>query len=255
VPLVSVLEVLRADAPLELAGRGSVELRGTPVPLADVADVVGAAAPPLGPRPPALVVAAAAGRVALMCDGVLGDEEVLVKPLGPLLAGVRGYLGAAVLGDGRVALILDPAALARVPAARAAASEPAAAEPPAQARSVLVVEDSLTVRALQRSILEAAGYRVELATDGAEAWDRIRRDDSIDLVVTDVDMPRMDGFALVEAIRADPERAALPVVIVTARATEADRRRGLHAGADAYLEKSRFDQRALLEAVERLLGG
>jgi two-component system chemotaxis sensor kinase CheA len=189
---------------------------------------------------------------------VLGEEEVLVKPLGPLLARVPGYLGAATLGDGRVALILDPAAIDRIPDARARRTEDPA-EPLAAGASqgtpvVLVVEDSVTVRALQRSILEAAGYRVETASDGAEAWDRLRRDDDISLVVTDIDMPRMDGFALVEAIRADAARGALPVIVVTARASDEDRRRGLEAGADAYLEKVRFDQRVLLQAVERLLG-
>jgi two-component system chemotaxis sensor kinase CheA len=255
-PLASVFEAVRADAPLELAGKRSVELRGEPVTLADVADVLGAEAPPLPASPPALVTAAAAGgRVALLCDRILGEEEVVVRALGPLLTGIRGYLGAAVLGDGRVALILDPTALDQNPVAHPR-DEPAvtgAAETSDRSPTILVVEDSLTVRALQRSILEAAGYRVEVAADGIEAWERVRGDRTIGLVVSDVDMPRMDGFALVQTIRADPEHAALPVVLVTSRAGEDDRRRGLRAGADAYLEKARFDQRGLLEAVERLL--
>ena len=253
-PLASVLEALRVDAQLALGGRRSVELRGEVVPLADLADVVGASPPPLPPAPPALVLATVTGRLALACDRIRGEEEVVVKRLGPLLARVRGYLGAAILGDGRLALILDPAAVERVPPQRAESAAAAPASGAAPTPVVLVVEDSLTTRALQRSILEAAGYRVETAEDGAEAWERVRRDSAIGLVVTDLDMPRMDGIALVEAIRADPERAALPVIVVTARTAEDERRRGLEAGADAYLEKGRFDQRALLDAVERLLG-
>jgi two-component system, chemotaxis family, sensor kinase CheA len=191
-----------------------------------------------------------------MCDRIVGEQEIVVRTFGPALAALRGYMGAAVLGDMRVALIVDPGAIEDVPLARREredpATEPAVANVPPP-RTVLVAEDSLTVRALQRSILEAAGYRVEVAADGVEAWERISRGDGIDLVVSDVDMPRMDGIALVRAIRDDPDRAALPVVLVTARGGEEHRMRGLKAGADAYLEKAGFDQAALVETVNRLL--
>jgi two-component system chemotaxis sensor kinase CheA len=258
-PLASVLEVLRVEATLALGGRESVALRGEPIPLVDLAQAVGAGAAAPPSAPPALVVAATRGRLALVCDRLLGEQRVVVKPLGTLMARVRGYLGAAILGDGRIALILDAAALDREAAGRAAPTpqaEPAAAEArePPTAPTILVVEDSFTVRELQRSILEAAGYRVETARDGAEGWQRVRRDGDIALVVTDVEMPHMDGFALVEAIRADAEHAALPVVIVTARGDDADRRRGLDAGADAYIAKGAFEQQALLDTVERLIG-
>ena len=255
VPLASALEVLRVDDTLALGGRRAVSLRGDPVPLVDLAEALGASAPALPPGPPAVVIAAREGRLAVVCDRVVGEQQVVVKPLGPLLERVRGYLGAAILGDGRVALIVDPLALRRDAQLRdLEAAEPAAAAAVEQAGTVLVVEDSFTVRELQRSILETAGHRVETARDGVEAWDRVRRNGNIALVITDIDMPRMDGFALLEAIRADPERAALPVVIVTARSDEAERRRGLDAGADAYIAKGGFRQQALLETVERLLG-
>jgi two-component system chemotaxis sensor kinase CheA len=119
---------------------------------------------------------------------------------------------------------------------------------------VLVVEDSFTVRELQRSILEAAGYRVATARDGRDALEVLDREDDIELVLTDLEMPEMDGLELTATIRADPARGSLPVVIVTSRATEDDRRRGIEAGADAYMAKGSFDQTALLEAVERLVG-
>jgi two-component system chemotaxis sensor kinase CheA len=165
-------------------------------------------------------------------------------------------LGAAILGDGRVALLLDPAAATsqRGSVPIGVAPAPPAAEPVA-AKTLLVVEDSFMVRELQRSILEAAGYRVETAKHGAEALECIAADGAIDLVVTDVDMPEMNGFALTQAIRASDEWRSLPVILVTSRASEEDRRLGVEAGADAYMVKDSFDQNALLETVARMIGG
>jgi two-component system chemotaxis sensor kinase CheA len=131
-----------------------------------------------------------------------------------------------------------------------AADAPAA--PKVRAR-VLVVDDALTVRELQRSILERGGYEVLTATDGVEAM-AVLAEGPVDLVLTDVEMPRMDGFALTEAIRAHPARGNVPVLILTSLANEADRQRGLEAGADGYIVKSAFNEAALLAAVERLLG-
>ena len=111
------------------------------------------------------------------------------------------------------------------------------------------------VRELQRSILEAAGYRVVTAKHGLEALDQLAAHSEIDLVVTDVDMPEMDGLALTEAIRASAEWAALPIIVVTSRHSDEDRRRGVAAGADAYMVKDSFDQHALLDTVAGMVGG
>jgi CheY-like chemotaxis protein len=119
---------------------------------------------------------------------------------------------------------------------------------------VLVVEDSYTVRELQRSILQAAGYRVETARDGKDGLDRVSTDTEIALVITDLEMPEMNGLELTRAIRARGDRPSLPVVIVTSRGDAEDRRRGVEAGADAYIIKQDFDQQALLDIVERLAG-
>jgi two-component system chemotaxis sensor kinase CheA len=237
-----------------LEGRPVLELDGATVPLSDLADLIEAGAPALPSRSPGIVVSAAGRRAAVLCDRLLGEEEVIVKSLGPLLAGVQGYLGGAILGDGRVALLLDPAGLVR--ARRRALSRHEEASAPAKrlAPKVLVVEDSFTVRELQRSILEAAGYRVETARDGSEAFECLLLDGEIVLVLTDLEMPEMDGVELTRAIRDDPLRSSTPVVILTSRAGEDDRRRGLEAGADAYIVKRSFDQQALLETVERLVG-
>jgi two-component system chemotaxis sensor kinase CheA len=256
VPLAAVEEVIAVDDLLKLEGRSALELRGRSVPLADLAALIGGDAAPLAERAPAIVVAAGGRRVAASCDRLLGQEEIVVKPLGPLLASAKGYLGGAILGDGRIALLLDPGALTRAkprsrkPRAGAAALAPAVRLAP----KVLVVEDSYTVRELQRSILEAAGYRVETARDGKDGLDRVADDDEIALVITDLDMPEMDGLELTRAIRARSERPSLPVVVVTSRGDDEDRRRGVEAGADAYIVKRAFDQQALLDIVERLVG-
>jgi two-component system chemotaxis sensor kinase CheA len=242
---------------MSLGGRAALELRGRSVPVADLADLTGQHAAPLPERAPVVVVTASGRRIAAACDALLGKEEVVVKSLGPLLQPLSAYLGAAILGDGRIALLLDPAALAptggrqRV-VATAAASPAEAAAPPAG--RVLVVEDSLIVRELQRSILESAGYNVQTAKNGVEALDRLGRDDAIELVVTDIDMPEMNGIELTETIRAHPTFSTLPVVIVTSRGEEDERQRGIDAGADAYMVKHGFDQQVLLDTVEHLIG-
>jgi two-component system chemotaxis sensor kinase CheA len=171
-----------------------------------------------------------------------------------MLAGVDGYLGAAILGDGRIALVLDPNHLLNAPREETALDRHAdvTLRPPG---TVLVVDDQFSARELQRSILEVAGYRVEVARDGLEALRRIGEMTELDLVVTDVQMPEMDGFELVEAIRADDAHRSLPVVVVTSLGDEASRRRGADAGADAYVVKNEFDQEALLETIERLTSG
>ena len=177
-----------------------------------------------------------------------------MKGLGPLLSSLTTYLGAALLGDGRVALLLDPVALVHGATDRPQARAPTTSGQDVSPPKVLVVEDSFSVRELQRSILEAAGYRVETAHDGRDALDRLGHDGAIDLVVTDIDMPELDGFALTKAIRAHPRHSELPVVVVTSRGDEDDRRRGMEAGADAYMAKRGFDQQILLDTVERLIG-
>jgi two-component system chemotaxis sensor kinase CheA len=125
---------------------------------------------------------------------------------------------------------------------------------PARRHSILVVDDALTIRELQRSILERAGFDVQVAVDGKHALSALA-EAPVDLVLTDIEMPNMDGFALTEAIRAHPTLANIPVLILSSRSSADDRQRGLDAGADGYIQKSGFDEASLLAAVNRLLGG
>jgi two-component system, chemotaxis family, sensor kinase CheA len=259
VPLAVVEKVVMVTQTLTLEGRSALEVGGRSVPVADFADLIGAVAPPLGERPPALVISLGGRRAVVTCDALLGEEEVVVKPLGPLLASLEGYLGASILGDGRIALLVEPAILTRRSHAVPALTGPSAADGRAaagraEAPKVLVVEDSFTVRELQRSILEAAGYSVVTARDGRDALAVLDRDAGVSLVITDLEMPGLDGIGLTRAIRAGPARSSLPVIIVTSRAAEEDRLSGIEAGADAYMAKRSFDQQALLATVERLVG-
>jgi two-component system chemotaxis sensor kinase CheA len=206
------------------------------------------------------MLAGLTGRHAVRVDALVGQRDVVVKALSPLLGRLDVIAGASVEPDGSIQLVLDPPGLiARAATLRRSAAPPPAAGPtaapvegPAQA-TVLVVDDALTVRELERSILERAGYKVVTAADGTEALARLG-EVVPDLVLTDVEMPRLDGIGLTEAIRAQAGLANLPVVILTSRASEEDRRRGLEAGADSYVVKSAFDEAALLGVVERLLG-
>ena len=252
VPLAAVEEVVTLTGTSTLEGRPALEVRGRPLPVADFATLVGARAPPLGSLPPALVVSAGGRRTVAACDALRGEEEVVVKPLGPIFGGVDGYLGAAILGDGRIALLVEPAMLTR--GRRRVTGSAAPAATPAVAPKVLVVEDSFTVRELQRSILQAAGYPVVTARDGRDAIEALDRDPEIALVITDFEMPELDGLELTRAIRADAARSSLPIIIVTSRGSEDDQRKGIEAGADAYMVKRSFDQQALLATVERLVG-
>jgi two-component system chemotaxis sensor kinase CheA len=162
--------------------------------------------------------------------------------------------GAAILPTGGIALLLDVASLLRIARTTTGAALIDEREGASRRRrsTVLIVDDSLTTRTLERSVLETAGYSVKTAVDGADGW-RVIDEEGCDLVVADVEMPRMNGLALCQAIRANERHRTLPVVLVTALDSDDDRAAGLAAGADAYITKSNFDQRALLDTVSQLL--
>jgi two-component system chemotaxis sensor kinase CheA len=208
---------------------------------------------------PALILSLGGDRIAFAVDAVIDEREVLVKRLHKPLVHVRNIAGATVLGSGQVSPILNvgellQSARAAQPRAARAVRLPARAEsasPVAAAKRVLVAEDSITSRMLLRGILESAGYDVKTAVDGLEAFTLLRTE-SFDVLVSDVEMPRLDGFALTERVRADRRLTELPVVLVTALASREHRERGVEVGANAYLVKSDLDQSNLLEAVRRL---
>jgi len=260
IPAASVERVTRAaDGEIRtVENRETISLDGQAVSLVRLGDALElsrTAASAMADRTPAVVLGAGPERVAFRVDEVLGEQEVLVKTLGPQLARVRNVAGACVLGTGQVAPVLNVPDLMKSAVKRAAAPlAPAAAEAPAgpQQRSILVAEDSITSRALLKNILESAGYRVVTAVDGMDAYTALKTG-TFDLVVSDVEMPRMDGFDLTAKVRADPRLAELPLVLVTALESREHRERGIDVGANAYIVKSSFDQSNLLEVIRRLI--
>ena len=256
-PLHAVAHVLPAGAAGVVDDMPAAWLDGEPLPLADLARVLGAGAGPPAAGP-VVLVRSPEGHHAFRVDALTGHRDVAVKELGGVLPRLELLAGAAVEPDAGILLVLDPAGLvaaaARVDAeAGAVPAVLPSFDPPPPAR-VLVVEDAPIIRELERSILSRAGYEVETACDGEEALERLN-DHVPDLVLSDVDMPRMDGFALTEAIRAHPELNGVPVLLLTSRTDAEGRERGEDAGCDGYLVKERFDEHALVDAVAQLLGG
>ncbi|MBI4379663.1 MAG: response regulator [candidate division NC10 bacterium] len=204
-------------------------------------------------RQPCVVVRAGEERVGLLVEEILGDREVLVKELRPPVVRVRNVAGTGLLGTGQVVLILRPTDLLR--SLRERPRPPVLSAVPEEKRRqkvILVVDDSITTRTMEKNLLEATGYQVRVAVDGIEAWTFLKSEE-FDLVVTDVDMPRMDGFELTARIRADRKLAELPVVLVTALESRENKERGIEVGANAYILKSSFDQSNLLEFIRRLI--
>jgi two-component system chemotaxis sensor kinase CheA len=216
---------------------------------------------------PSVVLGTTGSTHAFRVDALVGQRDVVVRGLDGLIPRAECVAGASVEPDGSILFVLDvPALLQRARLARPAEAVPAPATTPSAAvpaavvaapvvfrASLLVVDDALTLRELQRSILVRAGYEVRTANDGREALVRLAERPA-DLVLTDLEMPNLDGFELTAAIRGNPRLANIPVLLVTSRSGEEDRRRGLEAGADGYIVKSEFDEGRLLDAVSGLLG-
>ncbi len=236
--------------------RGPVaEVDGETIPLTPLSTLLQVPAAPIAGRATVLVAEGSEGRFGILVEAVHEEQELVFKELRGPLRNQKTFTGAALLGNGDIVPILDVNALFDL----ASHSSSLSAAPALQRRAaprvsrVLVVDDSLVAGELQKNILLAAGYESEIASDGVEALEALRRKEW-DLVVADVDMPRMTGFELTERIRADEQFRDIPVIIVTSRDTVDDRRRGFEVGADAYVLKREFDQTQLLDTVRRLIG-
>lgn len=240
--------------------RETIPLNGQAVSLVRLGDLLGIPGKGTthhsGPSAQVVVLGSVEGRIAFLVDEILDEQEVLVKSLGRQLSRVRNIAGAAVLGTGKVVPVLNlPDLMKSAVRSSAAAERPAASllgEEKTKRRSVLVVEDSITARTLIKNILEMAGYEVATAVDGADGFTQLRNG-QFDVVVSDVDMPVMNGFDLTLKIRSDKSLSDLPVVLVTALESREDMERGVEVGANAYIVKSRFDQNSLIEVIQRLI--
>lgn len=260
-PLVHVGRVVRV--PVERLhtseGREYVELDGMNVGVVHADEVLEIGpATPRGADLTIVVLGDQSTRYGLVVDATLGEDDLVVRPLDLRLGPVTDVASTALLADGSPTLVLDAMDLLHSIEMLSQRQRPTVRRRPAlhattSAKRVLVVDDSLTVREVERQLLTGRGYDVELAVDGMQAWNLLRQSD-FDLLVADVDMPRLDGIELVRMVRADARLARLPVIIVSYKERDSDRLRGLEVGADLYLKKSSFHDEQLVNAVRDLIG-
>ncbi len=254
IPTSQVVRVsqVHSDRIRSLEGREAIDIEGVTYPLARLGDILGLdrnERDEVSPFP-VVVVSSSSSSFAFAVQSVKGEQEILLKGLGPQLMKVPFVSGATVMGSGKVVPVLRVKDLVQRASERKSAFSTVKVDetPP----SVLLVEDSITSRTLLKNILTASGYLVQTAVDGQEGFDLFSKG-SFDIVISDVEMPKMNGFDLTKSIRSDGAKGSVPIVLVTSLDSQRDRERGIEAGADAYIVKSSFDQTNLLEIMKRLL--
>jgi two-component system chemotaxis sensor kinase CheA len=260
IPTTSMQEavLIQRDAIKTIEGREAYVLRGHAVPLVGLDSVLGLdeVAAVERDRMPVVIIDLAGTRVGFVVDEMVGEHEVVIKALGPHLAKVGNIAGATILGSGEVVLILNPPDLIGSAALhyghhssiKAARSK---SERKQTELRILVVDDSSTIRELEKGILLTAGYSVDEAVDGVDALAKVKKF-KYDLMLVDIQMPRMDGLAFTKRIKGDSDFADIPIIIMTTLEKDEDKRRGIEAGADAYMVKKAFDQANLLSVIEQL---
>jgi two-component system chemotaxis sensor kinase CheA len=257
-PLASIERIVRADvnALRPVAGRTFFQLEDQPIPVIRLARLLGLTERHEGSafRTIAIIRGGSTGeRAAVVCERLLGGRDLILSPLPLELMHLSLLSTGAILPNGQAIFILSPRALVDaahdIPPANDVQRKPSD-----RGGSILVADDSITTRSLLRNALEASGFRVRVAADGDEAW-RLALAEPFDLIVSDVRMPRLDGYGLVARLRSDPRTAKLPIVLFSSLDSDEDRRRGTSAGASAYLSKSAFDRGHLIDVVNGLIRG
>jgi two-component system chemotaxis sensor kinase CheA len=255
--LVSAQEIF----PIE--GMETIVVDGNPVSLAPLSALLGISSPagtdkePNTPEPnrpqSCIILSIGEDQIGLFVDALLDEQEVVVKPHTAILKRVRNVSGATILGTGEVCMVLNPPDLLQSMRKRPARMLPQASHPkPQQKHAILLVEDSITTRTQEKRILESAGYDVVAAVNGVDALQKLASR-AFDAVVSDIEMPSMDGLTLTERIRREPKYNELPIILVTSLASEEDKRRGIEVGANAYIAKPTFDQGLLLDTLRRFI--
>ena len=260
-PLTRIDQILfcPADSIRTVEGRQYFDRDGVSIGLVMAAQILETAGQPPADPMPVVVISDRGQQFGMIVDSFLGERDLEVRPLDPRLGKVPDVNSASLLENGDPVLIVDVEDLVRsidnvLMGRRLSRVEfERMAEQARQRKRILVVDDSITVRELERQLLQARGFSVDVAVDGMDGWNAIRGT-HYDLVVTDVDMPRMDGIGLVSLIKADPARRETPVVIVSYKDREEDRLRGLDAGANRYLTKSSFHDETFVDTIIDLIG-
>ncbi len=249
---------VRREQVRSLEHRQFVRVDGQNVGLVMAAQIldIPSATPPLDELP-VILLSDSSGEYGLVVDGFHGEQDLVVRPLDPRLGKVPNLSAAAILDDGSPVLIVDVEDMIRSmdQYIQNGSLVPCDTRPPGRKRvkRILVVDDSITVREVERQLLLNHGYEVSVAVDGADGWNKIRTE-AYDLLITDVDMPRMNGLQLIQAVRSDDKLRDLPIIIVSYKERDEDRTRGLEVGANAYLTKSSFHDNHFIEAVVDLIG-
>jgi len=241
---------------IQVVDREAISLKNQMIPIARLDRTLGLedSGPNGKERFPVLVIRSDHEHVALIIDAIVDERDILLKPIPPHMGETPCVAGVSVFGDNQISVVLH------IPGVVDSMKNMARLQPVGdkrgdggKGRAILVVDDSLNTREIEKSIIEAYGYEVDLARDGVEGLSMVRSK-PYDMIVTDLDMPRMDGFALVEHLRQEPDFAHIPIVIVTSREKEEDKKRGIEVGADAYILKGGFDQSNLIDTIESLIG-
>lgn len=251
-PLASIEKIIGIRSTFSVEGQTMITVDGRPLPLISLGAALRRPAP-MPKNPLAVIMGIAEQRLALLVDDVLTEQELAIKPLGKPLIRVPNVSGAAVLGNGEPIIILNAADL--VKSSRSARGITILSQTEREQKPkywILVVDDSITTRTLEKNILETAGYEVVTATDGREALAQLKKN-PISLVVSDVQMPNLDGIGLCTEIRESPEFKEMPIILVTSLENPEDRERGMMAGANAYIVKRGFNQAELLATITQLL--
>ncbi|MBZ0292047.1 MAG: hybrid sensor histidine kinase/response regulator [Anaerolineae bacterium] len=255
IPLLSVEKIIHPESFVTISGKRMLKVDDKPLPLARLSTLLERPyTPAKGEQDLAIILTVADQKLALLVNDAVTEQEFAVKPLETPLKCVRNVTGTAMLGNGEPIIVLSPADLVRSARGSHMASTTVVDENRDVKRhaNILVVDDSITTRTLEKNILEAAGYTVFTATDGREGIQKLR-DNPVDIIVSDIEMPNMNGFELTRTVREDEDYSEMPLILVTSLESSDDRERGMLAGANAYIVKRGFDQAELLTTIEQLL--
>lgn len=256
-PATSIVEMLsvRKDEIIEIVNKRAIRLREQIIPVEELADVLNLppGITPEGGGVQIVIIKNGEEKLGLIVDEIIGREEMVVKPLPAHLQTLRMVSGATIGERDSIINVLHVPEIFRRAREIATTGGKDHESKVAQTTTILVVDDSINTREIEKSILEAYGYDVITAEDGEDGWEKSRTT-LFDLIVTDVEMPRLDGFTLTERLRSDDRYRHTPIIIVTSREKDEDKKRGIQVGANAYIVKGAFDQSNLIETVRTLIG-
>jgi CheY-like chemotaxis protein len=251
---------IRFEELISVMDKKAVRLRDQIIPIVYLKDILRLpvskedAVPPYDDEYLILITSVGNEKLGVIVDTLIDEEDMVIKPLPVHMKEIPFVSGCIISGSNEIFNVLHmPRVIEAAKDIKIRPQTPDRVEVLKRPRHILVVDDSLSTREIEKSILESYGFQVSLAGDGMEAYEKAKKF-SFDLVVTDVEMPKMDGFSLTRQLRSDEQYKETPIILVTSLDREEDKKKGIQAGADAYIVKGDFEQSTLLETVQNLLG-